>query len=414
MLASCLIWGFAALSAVHAGSVAPLSLNRKVATAWFAGWHADAGFPVSSISWSKYTEVTYSFAITTPDVNSVSLEGSNPAVLPQFVAAAHQHGVKAKVSVGGWTGSLYWSTAVGSAANRTAFVKTLTNFAAKYKLDGLDFDWEYPGRQGIGCNTINPSDSANFLAFLQELRRDPRGSKLILTAAVSITPFTGPDGNPLADVSAFSKVLDYIAIMNYDIWGPWSPTVGPNAPLTDACAAPANQAGSATSAIAAWTAARMPVNQLVLGVPAYGHSFRVRRASAFAPGSRSALAAYPPFDKSSPPTGDAWDDPAGADECGNPTSPGGNFNFWGVIQAGLLNRDGSPKAGVPFRFDQCSQTAYVYNSTSEVMISFDNAQAFAAKGSLIRSRGLRGFAMWEAGGDSRDILLDSIRHAAGF
>ena len=57
---------------------------------------------------------------------------------------------------------------------------------------------------------------------------------------------------------------------------------------------------------------------------------------------------------------------------------------------------------------------YVYNETSEVMVSFDDAQSFAAKGSYIKSTGLRGFSMWEAGGDYQDTLLDSIRLAAGF
>jgi chitinase len=48
------------------------------------------------------------------------------------------------------------------------------------------------------------------------------------------------------------------------------------------------------------------------------------------------------------------------------------------------------------------------------MISFDNAQSFAVKGEYIKSKGLRGFSMWEAGGDTDDILLDSIRESAGF
>ena len=56
---------------------------------------------------------------------------------------------------------------------------------------------------------------------------------------------------------------------------------------------------------------------------------------------------------------------------------------------------------------------YVYNETSEVMVSFDNAESFAAKGSYIKQTGLRGFSMWEAGGDYDDILLDSIRSATG-
>lgn len=48
------------------------------------------------------------------------------------------------------------------------------------------------------------------------------------------------------------------------------------------------------------------------------------------------------------------------------------------------------------------------------MVSYDDTQAFTAKGSFIKQQGLRGFAMWEAGGDSEDnALLGSIRKAMG-
>ncbi|KAF9567358.1 chitinase [Agrocybe pediades] len=397
-----------ALQATSTGS------EPKVASAWYAGWHADAGFPLSKVSWSKYTHLTYSFAETTSDVHALDLSGSNPDLLPQFVSEAHKNGVKALVSIGGWTGSTGFSLNVGSEKNRTAFVKTVTDLAKKYNLDGLDFDWEYPANQGIGCNAINANDTANFLSFLQKLRKDPLGAKLTLSAAVATSPFIGPDGNPLSDVSGFAKVLDYIGIMNYDIWGPWSPAVGPNAPLNDTCAAPENQAASAVSAVRVWHKAGIPLNQIVLGVAAYGHSFRVRKADAFVKGSSTQLAAYPAFDASDPPTGDAWDDGAGVDECGNPTTPGGDVDFWGLIDLGYLKTDGTPKPGIPFRYDACSQTPYVYNATTEIMVSFDNAQSFAAKGKFIKDTKLRGFATWEAGGDFNDILLDSIRKGAGF
>jgi chitinase len=59
---------------------------------------------------------------------------------------------------------------------------------------------------------MSPSDSANFLLFLQELKLDPVGSKLIISAAVSITPFTGSDGKPMSDVSAFADSLDWIGV----------------------------------------------------------------------------------------------------------------------------------------------------------------------------------------------------------
>ncbi|KAF9481870.1 glycoside hydrolase family 18 protein [Pholiota conissans] len=389
------------------------SKGSTVAAAWYAGWHADAGFPLSNVSWAKYTHLTYSFAETTADTHALDLSGSDPSLLPQFVSEAHKNGVKALVSIGGWTGSRGFSTNVGSAQNRTTFVKTVTNFAKKYKLDGLDFDWEYPANQGIGCNAISPKDTTNFLSFLQELRKDPVGSGLILTAATSIVPFFGPDGNPLTDVSGFSKVLDWIAIMNYDIWGPWSPTVGPNAPLNDTCASSQNQAGSAVSAVRQWNKAGIPVDQIVLGVAAYGHSFQVSKANAFKPGSTTAIAAFPAFNTSAHPSGDSWDDAAGVDVCGNPQTAGGNIDFWGLVQLGYLNADGTPKTNIAYRFDTCSQTPYVYNTKTEIMVSFDNAQSFAAKGKFIKNTGLRGFAMWEAGGDFKDTLLNSIRTGAG-
>lgn len=35
--------------------------ESRVATAWYAGWHAE-DFPLSKVSWSKYTQLTYAFA----------------------------------------------------------------------------------------------------------------------------------------------------------------------------------------------------------------------------------------------------------------------------------------------------------------------------------------------------------------
>lgn len=71
--------------------------------------------------------------------------------------------------------------------------------------------WEYPGTTGIGCNTYSVNDTSNFLLLLKELRASPLIPKnLTLSAAVSLKPFTGDDGQPLADVSEFAKVLNYI------------------------------------------------------------------------------------------------------------------------------------------------------------------------------------------------------------
>jgi hypothetical protein len=72
------------------------------------------------------------------------------------------------------------------------------------------FSWEYPGKQGIGCNVVSTNDGANFLSFLTTLRGQQGAQKLIISAAVSVTPFVGSNGTPMTDVSAFAKVLNYI------------------------------------------------------------------------------------------------------------------------------------------------------------------------------------------------------------
>ncbi|TFK53480.1 hypothetical protein OE88DRAFT_1253228 [Heliocybe sulcata] len=86
----------------------------------------------------------------------------------------------------------------------------------------------------------------------------------------------------------------------------------------------------------------------------------------------------------------------------------------GLMQFGFLTSKGDAAPDIYYRYDYCTQTPYVYNATSEVMVAFDNADSFTAKGKYIKSAGLRGFAMWEAGGDSDDILLDAVRSAAGY
>ncbi|KAF5353735.1 hypothetical protein D9758_008619 [Tetrapyrgos nigripes] len=409
------------LSVASADTLATEATQYKptIASAYFTGWHSTNATPifsVSDISWRRYTRMVYAFAETTSNIHSLSLSGSNPSSLPPFVAAAHKNNVNAIVSIGGWTGSRFWSTAVGSHDNRTAFVKTVTDFATQYKLDGLDFDWEYPVNQGIGCNIVNPNDTANYIKFLKLLRQDPVGAKLDLSAAVPVTPYNDASGKPYTDMSEFAQYLDHIMIMNYDVWGPWSSAVGPIAPLNDTCAASANQQGSAVYAINAWRSARVPAHKIVLGLASYGYSYQVAKKDAYVNGSTIQLAAYPRFNSNAHPKGDSWDNAAltPLDVCGNPQGNGGTWDMWSLVGAGLLTKEGKPVDGIPYRFDNCSQTAYVYRPNKEIMISFDDPRAYAAKGQFIKDQKLDGFAMWEAGGDYNNILLDSVRNAAGF
>lgn len=75
---------------------------------------------------------------------------------------------------------------------------------------------------------------------------------------------------------------------------------------------------------------------------------------------------------------------------------------------------------------------FIYNASSQVMISYDDATSFgtiypqylffhdtncfwsAVKGKFITANGLKGYNLWHIAGDSNDILVDSINSAMGF
>ncbi|KAL4078101.1 glycoside hydrolase family 18 protein [Scleroderma yunnanense] len=373
---------------------------------WFADWHDN--FTVSNINWGGYNAMA--FFTAQPDNNlNVLLQGTNvESMLEQFVSAAHTNNVKALLTLGGWSGSVYWSSSVATAQNRSTFANNVAQFASAHNLDGIDFDWEYPGKQGAGCNIVNSNDTANFLEFITELRQ--LAPNLTLSAAVSVLPFVDSTGNPMTDVSGFSKQLDWIEIMNYDVFGSFSTVTGPNAPLNDSCSS--HPSGSAVSAVAAWTKAGFSANQIVLGVPSYGHSFSVPSSTAAPSGNQ--LEIYTSFSSSNTPQGDAWDyiPPGTIDACtGQPEGPNGVFNFWAMVGYGYLNSDGSVASGMLSTFDQCSQTPFVYNPNSQILISYDDPQSFTAKGQYIAQAGLRGFAMYEVGGDYNGMLLNAINKA---
>ena len=310
--------------------------------------------------------------------------------------------------------------------------------------------WEYPNDVGAGCNVKSPQDSDNLLSFLQELRA--AGPNLTLSAATQI--FTPLDANTqrMTNVSGFAQVLDYVEIMNYDVWGSWSSSVGPNSPLNDTCAPKNDQQGSAVAGLQNWVNAGMPANQIVLGVASYGHSTFVSSANATAgigsgvdstasntrPSGTTPITLYAGFDSTRSTLGDSWDSlPASTkpvlDDCGQLVTPApdGIFNFVGMVEMGILDNNGTVKPGFGFVYDDCSQTVrfcslivrelvltlllqpFVYVAENNTMISYDDPTSFAAKGKFIAEQGLRGFAMWEAAGDYNDLLVDSILSAIG-
>jgi chitinase len=126
--------------------------------------------------------------------------------------------------------------------------------------DGIDIDWEYP----------KAADAANYVALIAEFRRqiDLYRSNLRLSVAVGDSPKMYPG----VDMAAVSKVVDQIAVMNYDYAGPWSKTTGMLAPLY-ADAADPSAPGSVDATISAYRSAGVPGHKLLMGLPFYAYGW---------------------------------------------------------------------------------------------------------------------------------------------
>ncbi|KAK8057967.1 glycoside hydrolase [Apiospora saccharicola] len=130
--------------------------------------------------------------------------------------------VKKIASFGGWGFSTEVATyAVLRAAmapeRRQSFVASLVAFVQESGVDGIDFDWEYPGAPDIpGIPAGQPSDPVNYLATLKDLRNAlPDHVSISIAAPASfwyLRPF------PIKDIS---EVVDYIVFMSYDLHGQW-------------------------------------------------------------------------------------------------------------------------------------------------------------------------------------------------
>ncbi|KAI0068759.1 glycoside hydrolase [Artomyces pyxidatus] len=414
--------------------------------AYYPDWVGDM-YPPEKVDFSRIDWIDFAFAV--PDANCNlgwdGAEATAPGLLQRLVAAAHAKGKKVKLSVGGWTGSKYFSPAVSNDQNRHTLVNNIVAMYKQFQLDGIDIDWEYPGQPGNDGNAVSSVDTTNFLSFLTLLRSQLPPTARISAAAQTV-PFAGPDGQPVRDVSPFVNVLDWVLLMNYDVWGS-SDMPGPNAPLSNACHNSTQPGASADAAINAWTAAGFPPQKLVLGVPSYGYvsrsaatRLRQRRSSPLAARSPDDPATADPSDPSTPDpsdpstsdpsdpsTSDSTNPPTPNANTSNPPTPdadtkivtlnpaSGQIQYRDLLAQGALCAGGARGCGGFTRYwDACSSTPFLRSARAGQVVAYDDAQSLALKAQLARARGLRGVNMFDVAGDTyAGQLVDALRRGLG-
>ena len=288
------------------------------------------------------------------------------------------------ISLGGWTGSKYFSKAAATADARERFAQSVVNvFFRPYPglFDGVDIDWEFPVAGGRLGNLNEPSDRANFTLLIAELRRKlsqvsaAGGRRLELTVAVSADPekIGNLEAGPLA------KQLDWMNLMAYDYYTGLN-VAGFNAPLFAGAGDPDPNL-NVDASTKALVRAGVPPDKVVLGLPFYG------RAVAGVPAKNNGL-----FQRGSSEGSKEWGGADGIDYrdlVARRPEEHGFRQYW------------SPEARVP----------WLYNPKEKIWISYDDPASVAQKVSYAHAHGLAGVMIWDLLADDGSLLA-AIRRSA--
>ncbi|KAK3939523.1 hypothetical protein QBC46DRAFT_459640 [Diplogelasinospora grovesii] len=193
---------------------------------------------------------------------------------------------KKVISFGGWGYSTEPETydvlrQAMTLAHRDAFVSSIASFLSNEGLDGVDFDWEYPGAIDIpGTPPGQATDGPNYLKFLSTMKSKlPSGKTMSIAAPASFWYLKAFPINNMA------KLLDYIVYMTYDLHGQWD---AGNQYSIDGC--PAGNClrshvnlTETTTVLAMITKASVPTNKIFVGESSYGRSFKMAEAGCTGP-----------------------------------------------------------------------------------------------------------------------------------
>nr|BAJ99972.1 predicted protein [Hordeum vulgare subsp. vulgare] len=306
-------------------------------------------------------------------VNGVTFQG-NFGLLndPRSPVRQRNPNLRVLISIGGWSWSKYFSVVARTPASRAIFVASVVDFVRRYRFDGVDYDWEYPGAEGNDGNIIDSSDPTNFTLLLAETKAalaalaaiQGRAEPYLLTIATGAVPskFSQLDGTSIA------RSVDWVNVMTYDFYGSWSPVTGHHGNVPDSL-----------TAINGHINMGIPASKLCLGVPFYARGF-----------------ANVQFDRTNP---------AAAGRAYIGLAPGPN-------EADILEFDAYraqvANGQLTRVFDSLTGQAAMFNVGTKIWWSGEDEQTARAKGELVAQRGLAGAFWWEQSMDREARLVGAV------
>ncbi|GLG98906.1 Probable chitinase 10 [Gryllus bimaculatus] len=215
-----------------------------------------------------------SLAVTNKSLSEITPEISK--VIKEVVALKTQKPLlKVLLCIGGYSAPGGFNDMVKKHEDRKRFIRQVLQVLKDYSLDGVDLDWEFPS-----WPEEDKQEKIDFNVLLREFREafEEEHKPFLLSVAV------GSPGSIIDqsyDVEEMAKHVDYVNLMAYDyhfyVW--YFPVTGANAPLFRR---PGEKGFLATLntnwSSWYWVQKGMPKEKIVVGVPTYGHSFRLVNA----------------------------------------------------------------------------------------------------------------------------------------
>ncbi len=217
---------------------------------YFPSWSGDP----KRIQYRALTHICYAFAAPTMEGGYCKI--ANDDKLIDLVTRAHAARVKVLLSLGGWNtgGPNAYDAIAADPALTAAFADSTMDTIARYCLDGIDMDWEFPTEQTAQA----------FAGLMHALSERLHLAGKQLSIAVSANAFHGKDY-----LDSIVEDVDFLNIMAYD----------------DGYGLTGVQHSSywfAKAAMDYWLGIRrVPPPKAVLGVPFYGRSLKDRHSISY-------------------------------------------------------------------------------------------------------------------------------------
>ncbi len=274
------------------------------------------------------------------------------------------------ISLGGWTWSKNFSDAVLTDSSTRNFANSCIAILAKYNLDGVDIDWEYPGLRGDN-NKFRPEDKEHYTLLFKYLREGLDGLSKSTQRKYLVTTAVGASQSYI-DHTEMNKVqlyADYINLMSYDYKGGNDTLSGHH---TNLYTSPDDiSQESADKSMRAFIAAGVPSEKLVMGIAFYGKAWQMQS-----------------------------DDNNGLFRKPEKFVRGGGFTY---LKDSLIGKTGyvrywDDKAGAP----------YLFNKEKKIFITYDDEKSVKDKCKYVKDHDLGGVMFWEYNSDKKEYLLKTI------